>query len=112
MTTYLNGKRHPGRGGVEWERVRARVLASSQICWICGGQIDLNADPKSKWSPTVDHIYTLKAMRNLPPAEQKRLALDESLLRPAHRGHNTSRTARRRRPLQTPPGVSNPSRAW
>lgn len=113
MTTpLLNGRRHPGRGGVEWNRVRARVLASSQTCWVCGGYIDLNTDPKSKWAPTVDHLYTIKAMQHFSAAEQKRLALDESLLRPAHRSCNTRRTARRRRPLRTTTGVSNPSRDW
>ncbi len=113
MTTpLLNGRRHPGRGGVEWEAVRARVLAASQICWVCGNYIDLNADPKSKWSPTVDHLYSIKSMRLLSPADQKRLALDESLLRPAHRGCNTRRTARRRRPQPMTTGVSNPSRDW
>jgi hypothetical protein len=84
MTTYLNGKRHPGRGGVEWNRVRDRVLAASQVCHVCGRYIDLDADPRSKWAPTVDHLLPIRAIRNLSPAEQKRLALDESLLRPAH----------------------------
>lgn len=112
MTTpLLNGRRHPGRGGVEWNRVRDRVLASSQVCWVCGRYIDLNADPKSRFSPTVDHVMPIRAMRHLPAAQQRRLALDESLLRPAHRGCNTRRTARRRRPLPTP-GVSNRSREW
>lgn len=105
----LNGKRHPGRSGQEWNKVRSQVLASSQVCWRCGREIDLNADPKSKWSPTIDHLYELKNMRHLSPAEQKRLALDPALLRPAHRVCNSRRSAGR----GTAWGTHSPrSREW
>lgn len=29
------------------------------VCWICGGQCDLEADPNSDWYPSVDHIVVV-----------------------------------------------------
>ncbi|MGA8724136.1 MAG: hypothetical protein WB565_03790 [Acidimicrobiales bacterium] len=89
----LEGKRHPGRGGKAWERVRRQVLTSSQVCWRCGGDIDLTIDARSPWSATVDHLVELRSIRSYPAAEQRRLALDPALLRPAHRICNSKRSA-------------------
>lgn len=38
-----------GRGGRPWRRVRARILAASDICWLCG----------QPGSTSVDHIVPL-----------------------------------------------------
>jgi len=100
-------RRHPGRSGSEWVRVRALVLASSSVCWLCGKALDFNAPPRSRWAPSVDHVISLHAMRNLDAATQKRMALDPANLRPAHYGCNSGR--RERRPF---PVARRTSRQW
>jgi hypothetical protein len=91
-------KRHPGRSGQAWERVRRLVLDSSNICHICGKPVDPDAPPRSRWSPSVDHYpLSLHAMRGLSLEEQTRLALDPANLRVAHYGHNSGR---RERPIK------------
>ena len=88
-------KRHPGRSGAEWERVRALVLRGATHCAICQGELDFDADPRSRWAPSVDHILPLKQMRELDLMTQRRLALDPSNLRPVHYGCNARRGARK-----------------
>ena len=88
--------RHPGRSGHAWRQVRAAVLATSDICWLCG----------KPGANSVDHIISLKAMRSLPPAEQRSLALNPANLRPAHFRCNSARGARTAVPQGTP------SRVW
>jgi 5-methylcytosine-specific restriction endonuclease McrA len=86
--------RHPGRGGAEWNRVRAMVLKGATHCDICDGALDFDAPPRSRWAPSVDHVVSLKAMRDLDPIAQRRLALDPTNLRPTHYGCNARRGAR------------------
>jgi len=88
-------RRHPGRSGSAWERARAEVLANSTVCWLCGGRLDFEAPPRSKWSPSVDHVLPIRALRGLDPETQRLWALDPSNLRAAHYGHNSARGARR-----------------
>jgi hypothetical protein len=99
-------RRHPGRSGSDWERVRAQVLASSSVCWLCGQPVDFDAPARSPRSPSVDHVLPISATRNMDPAEQKRLALDPANLRVAHYGHNSGRGNRR------PSQPRRTSRAW
>ncbi len=99
-------RRHPGRSGTEWNRVRAQVLATSSICWLCGKAVDFDAPPRSRWSPSVDHVLPISKMRHLPMDEQKRLALDPTLLRTAHYGHNSGRGNRK------PTRPRRRSRSW
>lgn len=57
--------RSKGRTGRPWRRIRAQVLAESQLCWICGhGAAD-----------TVDHVIPLSKGGD---------PLDPANLRPAH----------------------------
>lgn len=102
-------KRHPGRSGWAWEKVRAQVLASSSVCWLCGRQLDFDAPPRSKWSPSVDHLVPLKTLRGMDPVLQREIALDARFLRPAHYACNSRRGARRI-PPQPPP--RRQSREW
>jgi 5-methylcytosine-specific restriction endonuclease McrA len=84
-------RKHPGRGGYAWEQVRRQVLANASVCHLCGQALDFGARPRSRWSPSVDHILSIKAMRLLDPKEQRRLALDPQNLRPCHYGCNSAR---------------------
>jgi 5-methylcytosine-specific restriction endonuclease McrA len=71
-----NAKGH-GRTGRPWRRIRAEVLAASDVCWLCG-----KADPPAD---TVDHI--------LPISKYPELAHDMANLRPAHRSCNSRKGA-------------------
>jgi 5-methylcytosine-specific restriction endonuclease McrA len=88
-------RRHPGRSGAAWNRARKQVLANATVCWLCGGALDFNAPPRSRWSPSVDHVIPLSLMRHWDPEEQKRAALDPANLRAAHFGHNSARGNRK-----------------
>jgi hypothetical protein len=100
-------KRHPGRSGQRWERVRKQVLASAHLCALCGRELRFDAPPRSRWSPSVDHILPISHMRNLDPATQARLALDPQGLRAVHYGCNARRGTGR-----TPPPPRRQSRDW
>ena len=89
---------HPGRGGRDWQRVRAQVLRSSSVCWLCGAPVDFDAPARSPKSPSVDHVLPLHAMRDLDRETQRRLALDPANLRVAHFGCNSGRRERRPAP--------------
>lgn len=78
--------RSKGRTGRPWRRVRAAVLATSDVCWICG----------RPGATTVDHVVAL-ALGGDP--------LDRDNLRPAHLACNSSRGTGK--PIRNPT-----SRAW
>jgi 5-methylcytosine-specific restriction endonuclease McrA len=77
-----------GRKGRPWQRIRAQVLAASNVCHLCGHP---GAD-------TVDHV--------IPLSRRPDLAHDLANLRPAHRRCNSAKGAR----LSTAPHGA--SRAW
>lgn len=77
-----------------WAEARARVLANAEYCHLCGKPLDFSAPPRSRWSPSVDHILPRKAIRGLDRASQYRVILDPANLRPAHYGCNSGRGAR------------------
>jgi 5-methylcytosine-specific restriction endonuclease McrA len=85
----------------EWRRVRALVLRGAQICHICTGALDFDAPARSPLSPTVDHIFAVKAMRGMDTATRRRLLLDPANLRPAHYRCNSARGAGVVRPVHT-----------
>jgi 5-methylcytosine-specific restriction endonuclease McrA len=64
-----------GRKGRPWRRIRAEVLASSDICWLC----------LRPGANTVDHV--------LPLSLYPELAHDRSNLAPAHHSCNSSKGA-------------------
>ena len=84
-------KRHPGRSGAAWRAVSARVLRDASVCWLCGLPLDFDAPARSRWSPSVDHVLSLSAMRGFDEGTQRRLALDPANLRAAHYGCNSRR---------------------
>jgi hypothetical protein len=105
--------RHPGRKGSAWEAARRQTLAGADVCAICGLELDWEAPPRSRWAPAVDHVVPLKLTRELDPGEQRRLALDPSLLRAVHTGCNSTRENRsRRRRLGGDVHVSREAGAW
>jgi hypothetical protein len=89
----------------KWRKVRARVLQGSQVCWICGKALDFDAPARSPQSPSVDHIFPIKAMRAMDERTRDELRLDVSHLRPVHVSCNSRRGAGRRRQTHT-------SRTW
>jgi 5-methylcytosine-specific restriction endonuclease McrA len=47
------------RDSAAWRRLRAQVLAEERTCWLCGHEIDFDAPPRSRYSPSVDHIIPM-----------------------------------------------------
>jgi hypothetical protein len=84
-----------------WVKLRERLLRDAQACHLCGRALDHDAPPRSSWSPSLDHIVSVKAMRTLDPATRERLRLDPANLRPVHYRCNSARGAGRARPVHT-----------
>jgi 5-methylcytosine-specific restriction endonuclease McrA len=99
----------PGRNGAAWRRARAIVLANATTCEICGGALDFEAPPRSRWAPSVDHIVPLVTVAGAAADEQRAVALDPSNLRAVHLGCNSRRGARAksgaRKPLLSAPPI-------
>lgn len=70
----MNPKSH-GRSGHKWRKLRAQILESSDVCWLCG----------RPGATEVDHI--------LPLSKFPELAHDIGNLRPAHKTCNSSKGA-------------------
>lgn len=87
--------KHAGRHGYRWRKVRAEVLAASDVCHICG----------LPGSTTVDHYPVSRA----DAIARGRLDLleDKANLRPAHLGCNSSRGRGRK-----PKPLGRTSRQW
>jgi len=90
-----------------WRRVRDQVLKHATVCEICGGALDFDADPRSRWAPSVDHIIPMRTINRYDTRTARRMAVDPSLLRACHYGCNSRRGAGTGRPVFT--GVS---REW
>jgi 5-methylcytosine-specific restriction endonuclease McrA len=88
-----------------FRKVRDRVLAGAQVCELCGLPLDHNAEPRSRWAPSVDHVLPVSRTVGLPEFVRQRLALDPENLRVSHYGCNSKRGNRRHRPRHV-------SRAW
>jgi hypothetical protein len=88
-----------------FQKVRARVLAGAQSCALCGGPLDFDAPPRSRWSPSVDHRLPVSRTRGLDERTRRRLANDPAGLRAVHYGCNSARRDRRSRPAHV-------SRSW
>jgi len=65
-----------------WQQLAKRVLAEEPLCYLCGLPIDHEAPPRSRYSPSVDHVIPLAAGGP---------AYDRANLRAAHFGHNSSK---------------------
>lgn len=94
----------PGRD-YAYRQARERMLAGAQVCHICGGPLDFDAPPRSKWAPSADHILPVSRTRGLDPMTRSRLGADPEGLRPVHYGCNSRRGAGRERPRHV-------SRSW
>jgi hypothetical protein len=90
-----------------WRRARAQVLKGAQVCELCGGELDFDASPRSRWAPSVDHIIPMREIRNYDLLTQRRMAVDLSLLRACHYGCNSRRGAG-----QNGPVFAGVSREW
>jgi hypothetical protein len=88
-----------------YRQVRDQVLAGAQWCHICGGPLDWDAPPRSRWAPSVDHLLPVSRTRGMDPQTRRRLANDPAGLRPVHYGCNSRRGNGRKRPVRT-------SRSW
>jgi hypothetical protein len=100
MGVAVNVERQVSRVGrdYQWRKARARVLAGAQVCAICGGWLDRDAPPRSRWAPSVDHVLPVSRTRGLDPETRQRLALDPAGLRAVHYGCNSRRSNGRSRP--------------
>jgi 5-methylcytosine-specific restriction endonuclease McrA len=81
--------------GYQYRLVRARVLADAEACTLCGGTLDFDAPPRSRYAPSVDHIFPVHHTRQMEPEERLRLLTDPDNLRPVHYGCNSRRGKRR-----------------
>jgi 5-methylcytosine-specific restriction endonuclease McrA len=80
-----------------YRQVRDRVLSGASVCHLCGRPLDFDADPRSRWAPSVDHLLPVSRTVGLDDATRQRLAVDPEGLVPAHVGCNSARGNRRRR---------------
>lgn len=65
-----------------YRKARATVLKSATECAICGQPLDHNADPRSRWAPSADHIIPRSLGGSLTAANN---------LRAVHYGCNSRR---------------------
>lgn len=91
--------RSKGRTGRPWLRIRATVIANSDVCCICGQPVDKTLKKPDPMSPSVDHI---------DPLSRGGAEHDPANLRLAHYGCN-SRKGNRENPLT---GLGRQSRRW
>ena len=78
----MGRKPHAGHTDRAWRAMCKRVLASSNLCGICGEPIDFNAPPRTPLAPSVDCIV---------PVSHGGSTTDRTNLRPAHFGCNSKR---------------------
>ena len=81
-----------------YRKVRERVLAGAQWCALCGGALDWSAAPRTRWSPSVDHVLPISRTRHLDAVTRRRMALEPENLRAVHYGCNSARGNRRNKP--------------
>jgi 5-methylcytosine-specific restriction endonuclease McrA len=79
-----------------YQQQRRRYLELNTTCYICGTPLDYDANPRSRWAPSIDH--TLAITNGGDP-------YNEHNWQPAHYGCNSSKGAR-------PPKPSPRSRRW
>jgi 5-methylcytosine-specific restriction endonuclease McrA len=72
------------RDSGRWRSLRAQLRRAATVCAICGGPLDHNAKPRSRFYPSIDHIV---------PLSQGGDPFDQANLRVAHYGCNASRGA-------------------
>ena len=72
------------RSTYKWKQLRARICATATHCAICTRPLHHDAPPRTRWSPSLDHILPLQ--NGGPP-------YDVANLRVVHFGCNSSRGA-------------------
>jgi 5-methylcytosine-specific restriction endonuclease McrA len=95
---------------IAWKRVRALVIASSSVCHLCRMPLVPDAPARSRWSTEVDHVVSVKRLKQLYPTDWWSLALDPNNLRAAHQWCNRSKGAKTRAAASRP--VRGQSRTW
>jgi len=88
-----------------YEKARKRVLDGAQVCAICGRPLDRDAPPRSRWSPSADHLLPVSRTIGMDDATRRALACDPQNLRAVHLGCNSRRGARPDKPRHV-------SRSW
>jgi 5-methylcytosine-specific restriction endonuclease McrA len=84
------------RSSYSWKQACKRVLQGSSVCALCGLAIDRDARPRTRWAPSIDHVWPLRYI-DLNTPDGIRLALDPSNLRLSHVGCNARRSNKARR---------------
>jgi 5-methylcytosine-specific restriction endonuclease McrA len=77
------------RWTAEWKRLRRRLVASATHCAACGGALVKDGPARGRWSPSVDHILSVRT--------HPHLALDPANCRVLHASCNTKRENTSRR---------------
>jgi len=71
------------KGGRRWRELQAQVVASSDVCWLCGQLVWRNVKATHPMAPSADHV--------LPVDTHPELEFEWSNLRVAHYGCNSAR---------------------
>ena len=87
-----------GRDDHAFLAARKRVLANATVCHLCGGELDFNAPPRTRYAPSVDHIVPMSTIAGEDTLTRRRMGSDPTNLRPAHFGCNSRRGDGRRTP--------------
>jgi hypothetical protein len=83
----------------QYRRRRAKLVATSQVCAICGGVLDKDGPPRGPLAPSVDHILSVRSTRGMGDRERREMLLDPAGWRVVHLKCNASRgDGRRDRP--------------
>jgi len=82
------------RNTSRWRRLRQQLIADATACAICGHPLMHQAKPRSRWSPSADHILPLARGGN---------PFDPANIRITHYGCNARRAARIRNFGADPP---------
>ncbi|MGO8876379.1 MAG: hypothetical protein ACLQNG_11530 [Acidimicrobiales bacterium] len=105
-------KQRIGRDDIAWKRLRKRILDGATHCAICHKPLRFDAPPRSRWSPSVDHIIPLHGHVG---DDLRRLAHDPNNCRAVHLGCNARRGNRQRSVVVQKPRpkfTSFRSRSW
>jgi 5-methylcytosine-specific restriction endonuclease McrA len=80
-----------------YQRARKQVLAGAHSCALCGDPLDVDAPPRSRWAPSIDHVLPVSHTRGLDIATRQALATDPAGMRVVHYACNSQRGAGRAR---------------
>jgi 5-methylcytosine-specific restriction endonuclease McrA len=88
--------------GANRDKIRDAVYKLYDVCWLDGKPVDWDADPRSRWAPSVDHVV---------PRSRGGDPFDLDNCRLAHLGCNARRGNRPARP-HVSTRTEFPTRPW